>query len=227
MKPITGISKNLDKEFLVGIALPFITEPNTSKREQANEKFIREARGRVERAMLNYFFSHGILVTTGTMYRLNEETLGGISEPIESIEQNIKTIGDAVRMFNDTGGITQPTKEKMMRNVYEIERVLSKNSGSSNIKNRVNSLREARSVKHKDVSVAALLMVCLGVILSYSSSMWWPSLAGIVVGAAIQILHKRNAIADREQRFIQRMAVINKQIVGRSVNLDDYIAGRV
>lgn len=227
MKPVKGISKGLGKGFRVGIALPLLPEPRMSKREKANETFVRNARDRVERAMLKYLFSHGMLVTTSTMHRLNKESFDTVSEPIESIEQNMLAIGDAIRMHNDTGSSTQPTKEKIMRNVYEIERVLGKNSGSSNLLNRVNSLREARSVKHKDIPVAALLMACLGVILSFDSSMWWPSLIGIVAGIVIQVFHKRNAVAARENKFNERVAQISRQIVDGSITLDDYVAGRV
>lgn len=227
MKPVIGISKSLGRGFRVGIALPLIPEPKMSKREQANEKFIRDARERVERVMLKYLFSHGILTTAGTIHRLNKEALTGVSEPIESIEQNMQAIGDAVRMYNDTGSIAQPAKEKIMRNVYEIERVLSANSGSSDLLNRANSLREVRSLKHDDLSTPALSIAVLGVFVGYISSLWWVALLGIGAGTAIQIRHKKTAVAARERRFNERMAETSQLIVAGSVTLNDYIAGRV
>lgn len=227
MKPIIGISKNLGKGFRVGIALPLLPEPKKSKREEANEKFVSDARARVENAVIKYAFSHGMLVTAGTMHRLPPDALEKINGPVESIEQNIQAVGDALRIYNDTGSVQQSTKEKIMRNVYEIERVTAANSGESDLMNRVESLKMERATKAKDSSSVAMLILVAGPIIGYAAGSWWPVLAGLAIGSFQQYRHKKTAVAARVKYLNERMAQANEQVVAGSVSLEDYVMGRV
>lgn len=225
MKPIIGISKNLGHGFRVGLALPLLPEPKKSKREEANEKFIRDARARVQDAIYQYTLSHGVLATPETMSFLDAETKAKLDDGIASIGPNMQAVADAIRIYNDTGSIQQSTKEKLMRNIYEIERITSENSGNSDLHREVSRLQAAYAERQKAISKFIFVLIFLGTFIAYytsSAPLFW----GVVVAViAIRIVKAKKPETLFDHAMKTRMEQVQAVITSQTISLKDFVMG--
>jgi hypothetical protein len=98
------------------------------KREQANDEFLEKIQGRSSRAILDYFFSHGICVGRyefAKAYSLPEHQPVFVPLGIAFAQVN-----ESIKLIHDIGSLSLAAKEKTMRAVYQIEESLRARRGA-------------------------------------------------------------------------------------------------
>lgn len=126
------ISKNLGGGFRIGTTIR--TEPTQAElRRMEKYEFIKRAEKRMEAALEKYSMQSGYYITENNerqIYNMDEETLG-------KIEPYVKNFGDVLRLINDGGKLTEKRKEILLRAIYGVEELLSRENELSNLKCRL------------------------------------------------------------------------------------------
>lgn len=160
VKPYVGISKNLGNGIRVGFALPMELSSKPSKREQANIEFVDNVKSLLTDALYSFYLSHGVLVSKKDLPKANAETVPDIYEKLESAEPIMTSISRSLRLYADTGSLTQQSKEKIMNDVYSFEEFVSANGGNKS--GLVAAAVEAYKKKVTKLSIAPLAIALVG-----------------------------------------------------------------
>lgn len=166
MKSYVGISKNIGNGMRIGFALPVELSCKPSKRDQANSNFTTKAKSMLTDSLYSFYLSHGVLVSKADINKVNMENCQPIVEKLDAAEPIMTSISKSLRLYGDTGSLSQQSKEKIMNDVYSFEEFVL--TGSGDLHAPISSAMDAYKNKLVKIALFPYALGVLGTIVSAS-----------------------------------------------------------